>query len=129
MNPRLEAELTLLRQRYNKVEYLAASSMHWFRVEMLRTPEGWSPEEIPVVFSVTEGHPGTQPYGFFVPTELNLHGNPPSGNAAPHPPPFDGAWQFLSWQPDGWFATADVLSGSNLWSWVRTFMHRLREGI
>ena len=129
MNARLEAELTLLRQHYHNVDYLVASGVHWFRVEKLKTPKGWSPDEIPVVFSVTQGHPGAEPYGFFVPTELNLHGDPPSEHPTPHPPPFDGAWRFLSWQPKGWFATADVVSGSNLWGWVRTFMHRLNEGV
>ena len=63
--------------------------MHWFRVQMLKTPEKWAPGEIPVVFAVTEGHPGAEPYGFFVPQELNMEGKPPSQNDAPHPPPFE----------------------------------------
>ena len=88
--------------------------MHWFRVEMLRTPEKWAPAEIPVVFAVTEGHPGVQPYGFFVPEELNLDGKPPSEHGAPHAPPFKGSWRFLSWQPQEWHATSDVRSGSAL---------------
>lgn len=129
MNPRIEAELALLRQHYAKVDYLAANAMHWFRVQPLKTPENWSPAETPVVFAVTEGHPGAQPYGFFVPSGLNLNGKPPSENQAPHPPPFEGSWRFLSWQPEGWRPAADVGSGSNLWGWVRSFMHRLREGV
>lgn len=132
MNARIETELALLRQHYDKVDYLAAHAMHWFRVQFLKTPEmpgQWSPAEIPVVFAVTEGHPGAQPYGFFVPEALNLNGEPPSEHEAKHQPPFEGKWRFLSWQPEGWRATADVRSGSNLWGWVRTFMHRLREGV
>lgn len=129
MNARIEAELALLRSHYERVDYLAAHAMHWFKVETLKAPEGWSPTKIPVAFAVTEGHPGAQPYGFFVPEGLNLMGQTPSGNDAPHPPPFDGRWRFLSWQPEGWQASADVSAGSNLWGWVRTFMHRLREGV
>ena len=129
MNRRIDAELALLRQHYAKVNYLAANTMHWFMVQMLKTPEKWSPVEIPVVFAVTEGYSGAQPYGFFVPDALNLNGKPPSEHQAQHPPPFEGKWCFLSWQPEGWHATADVSSGSNLWGWVRTFMHRLREGV
>lgn len=129
MNARIEAELGLLQQHFAKVEYRAAQAMHWFRVEPLKTPDNWSPDEIAVVFAVTEAHPGAQPYGFFVPHVLNLNGNPPSDNSEQKPPPFEGHWRFLSWQPVGWRATADVRSGSNLWGWVRSFMHRLREGV
>ena len=129
MNERINAEFALLRLHYASVDYLEANAMHWFRVQALKTPENWVPVEISVVFAVTNGYPGVQPYGFFVPKELNLKGKPPSEHDAPHPPPFEGDWRFLSWQPQGWQAIADVRSGSNLWGWVRTFMYRLREGV
>lgn len=128
MNKRIEAELALLRKHYRQVDYLTAKAMHWFRIYPLRVPEGWSPKEIPVVFGVTEGHPGAEPYGFFVPVSLGKSGKPPKQHKAPHAPPFEGDWRFLSWKPEGWRPTADIASGSNLWGWVRTFMHRLREG-
>ena len=129
MSGRIEAELTLLRKHYGQVDYLATKAMHWFRVDVLKVPAGWSPAEIPVVFAVTEGHPGAEPYGFFVPEGLNKNGQPPKQHGAPHPPPFEGEWRFLSWTPVGWRATADIATGSNLWAWVRSFMHRLREGV
>ncbi len=129
MNARIDAELGLLRLHYARVDYQMANAMHWFRVHSIKTPDKWTPVEIPVIFAVTEGHPGAQPYGFFVPQELTLEGAPPNGNEATHPPPFEGNWRFLSWQPQGWRATADIGSGSNLWGWVRTFVHRLREGV
>jgi hypothetical protein len=129
VNARIEAELALLRQHYRQVDYLAAHAMHWFRVHALKVPEGWSHTDIPAVFAVTEGHPGVQPYGFFVPKSLTKGNMPPSEHPAPHPPPFDGAWRFLSWNPVGWQATADISIGSNLWAWARTFVHRLREGV
>ncbi|MCG8594177.1 MAG: hypothetical protein MI785_07360 [Kiloniellales bacterium] len=129
MNKRIEAELALLRRHYREVDYQAAKAMHWFQIHMLKTPEGWLPAEIPAVFAVTEGHPGVQPYGFFVPANLNKGGTPPNQHDAPHPPPFEGQWRFLSWSPEGWQPTADIATGSNLWGWVRTFMYRLREGI
>lgn len=129
MTPRIEAELALLRRQYHQVDYMAAHAMHWFRVHVLKTPDGWSPDEIPVIFAVTEGHPGAPPYGFFVPQGLTRDGTPPSEHGPPHPPPFDGAWRFLSWSPEGWEPSTDISGGSNLWSWVRTFMHRLREGV
>lgn len=128
MNPRIEAELRLLRRHYEQVDYLAANAMHWFRVQFLITPECWSPDQVPVVFAVGEGHPGAQPYGFYVPVELMLNGAAPSEHKAPHQPPFEGKWRFLSWQPVGWNPQSDVRTGSNLWGWVRSFIGRLKEG-
>ena len=129
MSTRIEAELALLRQQYRQVDYLFSGAMHWFRVHALKVPEGWSQGEIAAVFTVTEGHPGVEPYGFFVPKGLTKGGKPPSEHPAPHSPPFEGNWRFLSWNPVGWQPTADISSGSNLWAWVRTFAHRLREGV
>jgi hypothetical protein len=97
-------------------------------VESIRTPENWSPNLIHAAFSVTRGYPGAPPYGFYVPTYLAYRGSPPSETNAPHQPPFPGKWRFLSWQAEDWSATADVQTGSNLWGWVRGFVHRLREG-
>lgn len=129
MTPRIESELALLRQHYHDVEHLAVNAMHWFKVQMVNMPGGWTPAEIPTVFAITEGHPGAEPYGFFVPKTLNLNGTPPSEHGSPHQPPFEGDWRFLSWAPVGWKPTADVKTGSNLWGWVRSFSHRLREGV
>lgn len=129
MTTRIDDELALLRLHYAKVDHQVVNAMHWFKVQSLKTPEKWAPAEIPVVFAVTEGYPGAQPYGFFVPQELNMEGKPPSGNDAPNPPPFEGQWRFLSWDPEGWHATRDIRSDSNLWGWVRSFMSRLQEGV
>lgn len=129
MNVRIKAELELLRRYYPQVDYLAANTMHWFQVQALKTPDGWAPDEISAIFAVTEGHPGAEPYGFFVPHELVTGGRPPSEHSAKHQPPFDGKWRFLSWSPVGWQAAADIRTGSNLWDWVRSFPHRLREGV
>ena len=132
MNPRIASELALLRQQYADVDHKIANNMHWFRVGNLKTPDEpgkWVPNRIAAVFAVTEGYPGAQPYGFFVPAELHLNDQAPSGNPAPNPPPFEGSWRFLSWSPEGWQPAADVSTGSNLWGWVRSFTHRLREGI
>jgi hypothetical protein len=110
------------------VDHLEADSLHWFRVKPVHTPPGWSPDAIPVVFSVTQGHPGAAPYGFYVPTDLMRAGAPPQEHHAPHQPPFSGPWRFLSWQAVNWRPTAEVATGDNLWGWVRSFPQRLREG-
>lgn len=129
MNPRIQSELALLRQSFASVEHVVTHAMHWFRVYGLKVPDGWSASETGVVFAVSEGHPGAEPYGFFVSKSLTKNGSPPSESSFAHPPPFDGEWRFLSWSPVGWRATADLRSGSNLLNWVMTFPHRLREGV
>lgn len=129
MATRIESELALLRQHFDCVEHAFEERMHWFQVQPLKMPEGWAPSQISVVFCVTESYPGIEPYGFFVPTELKLDSAPPTGCEAPHQPPFEGSWRFLSWAPEEWRATTDLHSGSNLLAWVRTFPHRMREGV
>lgn len=128
MGARIKAELELLRLHFKSVEHVEAGGLHWFRVEPVRVSDDWEPAAVPAVFSVTQGHPGAPPYGFYVPTQLSFRGSPPQEHAAPHPPPFSDQWRFLSWQAVDWRPTADVRTGANLWGWVRSFSHRLREG-
>ncbi len=129
MSQRVLAERELLQLHYDRAEYHANGQLHWFLVNSIRTPAGWAPDRIPVVFFVTQGYPGAQPYGLFVPQELTHQGKPPRENPPKHPPPFPGNWRFLSWSPTNWHATTDIQSGSNLWAWVRTFVRRLEEGL
>lgn len=125
---RMEAELNLLRPHYTTVEYTVADEMYWFRVEPVRTAQGWSSEATPVVFSVTSGYPGAEPYGFYIPEKLSYENAPPAEHTAQHQSPFSGIWRFLSWAPDGWQPAGDVTAGSNLWAWVRSFVRRFEEG-
>ena len=128
MNERMEAELSLLRLHYAQVEYVRNGGLHWYRVESVRTAEGWSSNMTPVAFSVTEGHPGPPPYGFYIPAGLTYAGSTPADHPAPYQPPFHGTWLFLSWQALDWQPDSDIASGSNLWAWVRSFVHRFEEG-
>ena len=118
----------MLRKHYTKVDCRFLDGMHWIRVNFLKTPNGWSPNEIPVVFSVTEGYPGVQPYGFFVPVGLTPTGHIPVKSDVSSLNAFKGEWRFLSWTSENWIATHDITSGSNLWNWVRSFVGRLQEG-
>ena len=128
MEARINEELALLRRHYDAVEYIETSEIHWFRVEAVRTAPNWSSDTTVVAFSVTQGYPGAEPYGFYVPIELMYGGHPPDEHSAPYQPPFTGTWRFLSWSPENWQQTADVTTGSNLWGWVRSFVRRFEEG-
>lgn len=126
MNCRLEQELKLLRHHYGEVDFDAASG--WFQIRQYPYPATCSPNDGPIAFQVSAAFPGAHPYGFAVPASLKLGDRFFAGNAPPSAPPFPGPWVFLSWQPENWIATADPLTGSNLWGWVRGFAARLKEG-
>lgn len=122
---RIEEEISLLRRQYNDVQYKEENSLHWFLVEPIHLFDGWSPLSIPVVFYITEGHPGTQPYGFFVPIEAKFDNSVPKSSTTKNQPPFEGERRFISWQPIQWHPTDNILTGDNLWGWTRGFKHGL----
>lgn len=126
MKSRLEQELELLRHHYGEVDFDAASG--WFQIRVFPYPAPCRPDSAPIAFPISPAYPGANPYGFAIPADLTFGDRRFAGNAPPSPPPFAGGWVFLSWQPEGWIPTADLLSGSNLWGWARGFAARLREG-
>ena len=130
MRDRMETELRLLRQRYAEVE--ATDAYDWIRIFPVRTGDGWSSDPVAVAFQVPAGFPATPPYGFFVPAGLTFRGTQP-GSFQPRPsiqPPFPRPWAMFSWQHDGgWRPTGDLVTGSNLLNWTRTFALRFAEGI
>lgn len=128
---RITAELRLMRTYYPDMEYVSDVG-HWFRVPAYPLPAGWSQGRIPIPFEVKETHPGTPPYGLYVPASLRFEGRAPNNrNANPPQPPFEGAWALLSWAPanGSWRATSDLRTGSNLLQWVRGFADRFTEGL
>jgi hypothetical protein len=134
MRPRIEQELSLMREHYGDVAHAEAAGDDWFRLPRYLLGEGWrigeAPvTEIPIVFFVTGAHPGAVPYGFLAPAGLNFKGTAPgSTGAPPKTPPFDGAWMHFSWSVENWAATSDIRKGSNLLAWARSFAHRFKEG-
>jgi hypothetical protein len=93
-------------------------------------PDGWNANRIDTSFLIRDGFPGVSPYGIYVPAGLRFNGELPSNFAevAKTQPPFPGKWGMFSWEAEQWFATADVISGHNLLTWVRGFDKRFREG-
>jgi hypothetical protein len=118
----------LLQKNFEIVEYKEVNNLHWFKVEGYSLPSPLSPETIPVVFSVTAGHPVPKPYGFYVPVGVKLGEQVLNLNNPQHPPPFEGSWRFASWDVENWRPGSDITTGDNLWGWVRSFRNRLLEG-
>lgn len=129
MEERVSQELGLLEGHYAEVNYEADG--RWVLVSPVDTTPGWSRESIPVAFQIPPGYPGTPPYGFFVPAGLVFNGQEPRNFKAspPKKPPFDGQWSMFSWAHDNsWRAAADLVAGTNLLNWVRSFRDRFKEG-
>lgn len=127
-NSRIGKEVLLLRKNFKGVEYREVNNLHWFKIDGYSLPSPLAPERIPVVFSVTAGHPVPKPYGFYVPSDICLSGQVLNFNNPQHPPPFEGNWRFVSWDVENWRPGADVTTGDNLWGWARSFRSRLLEG-
>ncbi len=127
-NSRIGKEVLLLQKNFEHVEYKEVNNLHWFKIDGYSLPSQLSPETIPVVFSVTAGHPVPKPYGFYVPSGVKLGDRVLNLNNPQHPPPFAGSWRFASWDVENWRPGADVTTGDNLWGWARSFRNRLLEG-
>jgi hypothetical protein len=127
---RIEEELVLLRGRWADIEYLPEG--HWFRIREYPLPAGWNRTSTAVAFQPQVSHPGTPPYGIYVPAGLTFNGQRADNYVEPAPaqPPFGGAWGIFSWTPsDGeWRPAADPRAGSNLLNWALGFADRFREG-
>lgn len=134
MRKRIEQELELLRRYYPKIEHREHAGDDWFRIPRYPFPSGWrigetEITESPVAFKIGAGYPTAEPYGFAAPAGINCNGQSPKNPGSAVDFPFEGSWQHFSWAPDGsWAPTSDVLKGSNLLAWVRSFAQRLKEG-
>jgi hypothetical protein len=123
---RIQKELKLLRRHWPNLEY--RPDCRWVRIPSYRLPEGWSLTRTEAAFQIPIGYPETPPYGICVPAGLTIRGLRPNNYAEPASVPFPGAWGLLSWTPQSWYPTADLVTGSNLRSWVLSFADRFREG-
>ena len=124
-NPRISDELNLLKKHYQHVECLQVEGSYWFRIEPFDVPENCLPRRTILVYSVTIGHPGLPPYGFYIPAEVTRDGTVVSDKSPPAAPPFEGEWRFVSHQPNSWHPAADVNNGDNLWGWARSIRDRI----
>lgn len=128
-DPRIEAEHNLLKTGFPNVTYAEASGLHWFLIDDYPLPDPLTPSKTRIAFSVSFGHPTPAPYGFYICEDIRHNGNSIPAGDVPNTPPFPGTWKMISWTPENWNPGYDVSSGSNLWSWARSFQQRLMEGV
>jgi hypothetical protein len=131
MLERIQKELELLKREYPTLEY--NENGHWIKISDYKLPLGlWNREQTTIVFQIPSGYPGQAPYGFFVEVGFKLkktdrkpsnYEEPVSGVG------FEGQWGKFSWQHENWFASEDVLSGSNLLHFARSFRDRFLEEV
>jgi hypothetical protein len=125
---RVDQELDLLRRNFPHLEYLEGG--HWVRIHKFDIPDSiWDRNCVEVCFQIPEQVPGQAPYGFYARPNLNLKSGQPIGNYAyPAPTGFGGDWGKFSWQLLVWAPTADLVSGTNMVNFVRSFVDRFAEG-
>jgi hypothetical protein len=127
----MEEELALLGLRFTDMEYAVAGC--WVRIPNYPMAADWNRTVTDVAFQIHASHPGTPPYGIYVPAGLLFRGTRPNNYTEPanNQPPFPGSWGIFSWTLDdgAWRPTADLVRGSNLLNWVLGFAVRFREGV
>jgi hypothetical protein len=127
---RMIAELELMRRYYPGAEWHPGASGGWVRLPGYVLPPGmWNVSLCEICFEVRRAYPGEAPYGFYVAGGLRVSGQRPQNYEEPATTPFPGIWGKFSWSFDAaWIPRADVASGSNLTSFVRSFQDRLIGG-
>jgi hypothetical protein len=130
LEDRLAIELALIRRFYSGAEWHANGGGGWVRLPSYTLPAGiWSAASRDVCFEVRPGYPGEAPYGFYVCGGLRAGDARPNNYEEPASTPFPGLWAKFSWSHDGaWAPRSDVISGSNLAGYIRSFRDRLLEG-
>lgn len=126
----LDIELDLVRRYYPIAEWHPQSSGGWIRIPKYQLPAAiWNADACDISFEVRPAYPGEAPYGFYVGEGLRVGGQKPANYEEPATTPFPGTWGKFSWSYDAaWTPRADVVSGSNLTTFIRSFRDRLMQG-
>jgi hypothetical protein len=121
---RVAEELKLLTARFKDLEFRDP----WILLPQYAIPSvGWAVSKVCIAFPVPAGYPGQKPYGFHVSPVLRVGPNLPGNATESSEPPFAGPWLKFSWDSPEWAPAAEVVQGSNLFSWALSFVERLKE--
>lgn len=125
---RAEAELALLREGWPALAW--HEDGQWVCLPSHPLPKGWSQDKVDVAFQIPPGDPTQAPYAFYANANLSFDGQQPQ-NYTPEASaalPWAGSWSVFSWAPETWAPAADVRTGANMRSFVRSFTDRFEDG-
>lgn len=132
MRDRIVKEFDLLKKYYPSAEIKDVGESAWFKITSFPIPDGiWNKNSATICFEAKISYPGTPPYSFYVEGGLrSKEDTRPKDYEEPAVTPFSGTWGRFSWQHDSsWNPADDLVSGSNLLNFVRSFPDRLNQGI
>lgn len=133
MRARIEQEYALLKKYYPDTIAHEQGESCWFRIPQFPiSGDVWDKTHADICFEAKVSYPGTAPYSFYVERGLRARGDNnarPKDYEEPAATPFPGTWGRFSWQHEAWNPTEDLVSGSNLLNFVRSFPDRLKEGL
>ena len=134
MRLRITQDLDQLKLVYSNLEHKEVEGEDWIYIPRYPVPKGWqisgqTIRSAPVAFLVKADYPGEAPYGFLMPKSITFKGSPPGSTGVPPiPVPFPGDWIHFSWLAENWASDSDTCLVSNLITWCRSFLVRLKEG-
>lgn len=133
MRARIEQEYALLKKYYPDTIAHEQGESCWFRIPHFRiSGDVWNKTHADVCFEAKVSYPGAAPYSFYVEGGLRAKVDAnarPKDYEEPSATPFQGTWGRFSWQHETWNPTEDLVSGSNLLNFARSFPDRLKEGL
>lgn len=132
MRDRLQKEYELLKKFFPETIAQEIDGNCWFRIaNFVIKGDLWDKQRADACFEAKVSYPSTPPYSFYIQGGLRtkVTNERPKDYEEPAQTPFEGIWGRFSWQHENWCPTDDLVSGSNLLNFVRTFADRIGEGI
>ena len=120
-------EIELLRRRYGELDH--GANVEWVIFKFFKLPPGWSREVTRLLIMVPPGYPMTPPDNFYVEPGLRLASGAGATNYSEPVSHLDQNWGQFSYHVDSgdWKATADILGGHNLLTFMLGVERRLSE--
>jgi hypothetical protein len=123
---RVKREVALLRLRFKKVEY-DDLGYRWVHLPTFELPEGWNKRETELLVLLPPAYPQLPPDGFFLDRRLTTRRGQTPGHYfqehSSHNPYADRGWAWYCMHVSsegrgGWRATADILEGDSLLTYI-----------
>ena len=120
-------EIDLLRKKYGELEH--GANIEWVIFKSFKLSSGWNCEVTRLLIIVPPGYPMTPPDNFYVEPGLKLASGSGVTNYSEPVSQLEQTWGQFSYHVDSgdWKATADILSGHNLLTFMLGVEKRLSE--